>query len=209
MHAKTIVFLLLPLLALCIRFDLIRNSDQEFLDEFATDTFVMGTIGAPLSSDRDIPLTQVDFKVEDPRGFVVYEKIDLRGVSKFGFTTSYPGEYKFIISCKLLLEANFVAPRQVVFDYHLGHDAAALSELATSEQLKPMDLQMQQVQEYLKTVHNTQLYLHEVSSAALVANESTNARIPYFMFLIICIIVASSVAQAVILKRDLKRHKIA
>ncbi|KAL0206802.1 hypothetical protein P9112_012513 [Eukaryota sp. TZLM1-RC] len=203
------LLLILPLLCFSIQFELTGFDEKQFTDDFPADTYIVGSIGAPLEFDREVPITQVDFRIEDPRGMVVYEKVDVKGVSKWAFTTSLPGEFRFIVSCRITVNSMHLGPRTIIFDYKLGQTAESLSELAKSEQLKPVELEMRRVQEYLRTVHTTQLYLRDLGQETSVANESTNARIPYFTLLIITIIIATSVVQAFILKKDLKRLKIA
>ncbi|KAL0246752.1 hypothetical protein GEMRC1_007959 [Eukaryota sp. GEM-RC1] len=204
------VILLSLLFAFCfsLKFELTGFDERIFIDEFPSDTFIVGDIGSTWDFGRDTPLTQVDFRIEAPNGEIVYSKVDMRTLSQFAFTTNIPGQYSFYISSRISTASSRVNSREVVFKYRLGETPESMADLAKTEQLKPLEVELTRLQEQLRTVHTTQLYLRDLTVHAAEANEITNARIPYFTLLIVCLIVATSIVQSQFLKKDLKRTKI-
>ncbi|KAL0234943.1 hypothetical protein GEMRC1_001525 [Eukaryota sp. GEM-RC1] len=206
--SKITLLLLLPLLCFSLKFELSGFDERVFLDEFPAEIFIVGDIGAPLQHEKAAPILEIDFYIEDPRGVLVYERPHLRGVSQFGFTTNLPGEYRFIISSKIVVNSIYMSAREVVFNYRIGETPETTHNLAKSEHFKPVERELLLLHDHLKSIHTTQLYLRDLTILSTEVNESTNARIPYFTLFIVCIIIATSVVQAQFLRKDLKRSKI-
>ncbi|CAI5736093.1 unnamed protein product [Hyaloperonospora brassicae] len=149
----------------------------------------------------------VSLVVTDPqRKFLKQdENIDTSSdaVHKFSFTAGASGVYTVCFA-----NSHRDKAARVLLELKHGVEAKDYSEVAKREHLMPVEKELRKMEDTVEEIHREMLYLQAREAAMRNTNESTNARVLWFSFLSILVLVGMGVWQVLYLKRFFKSKKL-
>uniref|UniRef100_A0AAV1V5K6 GOLD domain-containing protein n=1 Tax=Peronospora matthiolae TaxID=2874970 RepID=A0AAV1V5K6_9STRA len=187
-----------------VQFDVRRRAEKCLSDEIAHGSLVVvhyNVLGDVRGSSG------VSLTITDPqRKFLKQDaNIDTSGddVHKFSFTAGASGNYAVCFG-------NYQSDKavRVLLELKHGVEAKDYSEVAKREHLMPVEKELRKMEDAVEEIHREMLYLREREAAMRNTNESTNARVLWFSFLSILVLLGMGVWQVLYLKRFFKSKKL-
>ncbi|XP_072031369.1 transmembrane emp24 domain-containing protein 10-like isoform X2 [Amphiura filiformis] len=201
----TLLCVLLALLATdgveCISFMLPPNVKKCLKEEIHKDVLVTGDYKL-----SEAPGHKTLLHVGDSKGHTLYTKEEAQE-GKFAFTTDDYDTFDICFTTKLPPGMRGVE-REVTLDVKRGVEAKSYEELAKSEKLKPMEIELRRLEDLSEAILNDFAYMKEREEQMRDTNESTNSRVLYFsIFSMVCLL-SLATWQVFYLRRYFKSKKL-
>ena len=222
MHASACLLLCALATLVCLPstsavwFNLQEGRQRCFLEEIPANTLVTGTyksmdhalltgFNQQSGYDPNALRNAISILVTDKNnGQVISHETSPEG--KFQFTSIVDGEHKVCLNTLLNTQMN----RQFRFSLNLemGDRAIDYSEIAKSEHLSAIELEIRRLIDRVGKVRQETDYQRSREEAFRNTSESTNSRVVWYNVLIGLGIILAGVAQSVLLKSFFKRKKL-
>eukprot|EP00042_Codosiga_hollandica_P018391 m.53940 g.53940 ORF g.53940 m.53940 type:complete len:207 (-) comp48671_c0_seq2:85-705(-) len=201
--------LLLALLALAhesvaITFDLPAVSKKCLKEDVHKDILVVGEYELSPSDDQI-----VDLEITDSRDHPVYKKVEaLKG--KFAFTSDDYDTFSICFTNRLRDQktASRGLFREVTLGLKTGVEARKYDEIARSEKLKPLELELRKLEDLAESVVADFARMKAREQEHRDTNESTNERLLLFSLISMGALLALAIWQVLYLKRYFRQKKL-
>ncbi|XP_072031367.1 transmembrane emp24 domain-containing protein 10-like isoform X1 [Amphiura filiformis] len=202
----TLLCVLLALLATdgveCISFMLPPNVKKCLKEEIHKDVLVTGDYKL-----SEAPGHKTLLHVTDTKGHILYTK-DEAQEGKFAFTSDNFDVFEICFHDKMMHGGMRGVEREVTLDVKRGVEAKSYEELAKSEKLKPMEIELRRLEDLSEAILNDFAYMKEREEQMRDTNESTNSRVLYFsIFSMVCLL-SLATWQVFYLRRYFKSKKL-
>ncbi|XP_022088616.1 transmembrane emp24 domain-containing protein 10-like isoform X1 [Acanthaster planci] len=185
----------------CLSFMLSPNVKKCLQEEIHKDVLVTGDYklsGAP--GHKTLLL------VSDSKGHILYTKDDA-SEGKFAFTSDDYDTFEICFSTKLPAGMRG-ADREVYLNVKRGVEAKSYEDIAKSEALKPMEVELRRLEDLSEAIVNDFAYMKAREEEMRDTNESTNSRVLYFsIFSMVCLL-SLATWQVFYLRRYFKSKKL-
>lgn len=199
-----LVLLLCAASSHAVQFDVRNWAEKCLSDEIAHGSLVVVHYNV-LSGVRG--QSDVSLVVTDPQHKFLKQdaNIDTSSdeVHRFSFTAGASGIYTV---CFVNSHSDKTA--RVLLELKHGVEAKDYSEVAKREHLMPVEKELRKMEDTVEEIHREMLYLQAREAAMRNTNESTNARVLWFSFLSILVLVGMGVWQVLHLKRFFRSKKL-
>jgi hypothetical protein len=140
-------------------------------------------------------------KLFDPNGNTVYDRENSRNV-KIGYTASEPGNHQICI------DNNGNDNERLSFEFLSGVAARDYSEVAKKSNLKPIELNLQKLEDMVNYLIKelSALMAHEESSLAI--NDTLSNKIILFSMITLIAMVAVGLIETLYIRRFLQKRKL-
>ncbi|KAK3702669.1 hypothetical protein RRG08_042657 [Elysia crispata] len=195
-----IVLIALIFNAEAVRFMLASGGRKCLKEEIHKDILVTGEYDIQDNGQR------ADVTVTDSRGHILASK-ESATHGKFAFTTE---EYDMFEVCVTSKSASgVVAPeREVFLDVKHGIETKNYEEMARSEKLKPLEVELRRLEDLSRSIVDDFAYMRNREEQMRDTNESTHSRVMYFsLFSMLCLL-GLATWQVLYLRRYFKAKKL-
>lgn len=164
----------------CLSFTLSAGEQKCLREEVHKDTLVTGEFKL-----SEAPI-KTHLTVIDTNSHVLYKKDDAQK-GKFAFTTD---DYDMFEVCfKSEGQHGQGIEREITLTVKTGVEAKNYDDLAKTEKLKPMELELKKLEDLSEAIVNDFAYMRAREEQMRDTNESTNDRVLYFsIFSMLCLI---------------------
>ncbi|XP_002128822.1 transmembrane emp24 domain-containing protein 10-like [Ciona intestinalis] len=187
--------------AYSIYFELPMDTEKCLREEIHKDVLVTG--------DYDVstqPSVKVSLKVTDTNGHILYQK-DEATQGKFAFTTDDYDMFQICFTSKADFKGK-MPPQEVKLLLKRGVEAKNYDELAKTEKLKPLEVELRRLEDLSESIVQAFAYMKKREEEMRNTNESTNSRVLYFsMFSMLCLI-GLATWQVLYLRKFFKSKKL-
>lgn len=185
----------------CISFMLTPNVKKCLKEEIHKDVLVTGEYKL-----SEAPGHNTLLHVGDSKGHTLYNKEEAEE-GKFAFTTDDYDTFEICFQTKIPPGMRGVE-REVFLDVKRGVEAKSYEDLAKSEKLKPMEVELRRLEDLSEAILNDFAYMKEREEQMRDTNESTNSRVLYFsIFSMVCLL-SLATWQVFYLRRYFKSKKL-
>ncbi|NP_001079753.1 transmembrane p24 trafficking protein 10 like L homeolog precursor [Xenopus laevis] len=147
-----------------------------------------------------------DLKVTDSIGHILYSKEEAKK-GKFAFTTDDYDVYEVCFESKSASDMGFT-DQLIVLDIKHGVEAKNYEDVAKTEKLKPLEVELRRLEDLTHSVVKDFSYMKKREEEMRDTNESTSLRVLYFsMFSMFCL-VALATWQVCYLRHFFKAKKL-
>jgi len=213
---KLCAFFILVLQVNCLYVVLEENEQRCFLEEMPKDTLVLIKYKAEeiLAEQRvqtpgGHPALGIKITINDPEGkqFISRDHMIMDG--RFAFTSQIGGEHKVCFKTNST-SGWFGAKRRVKFSntISIGAEATDYEELAKSEHLSALEVQVRKLNDRIRTVRAEQSYQRGREMTFRNTSESTNSRAMWWSIIQIGVLVSTGLWQINYLKNFFKAKKV-
>ncbi|KAG0042399.1 vesicle coat component [Gryganskiella cystojenkinii] len=131
-------------------------------------------------------------------------------LARTSFLTKHAGD---IVACFTNVLSENVDPdpryfRNIDVDFDIGSETTDYEELAKTEKLKPMEMELRKMEDMVKDIIENMEHLQQREETMRNTNESTNARVQWFSTLTMVILVTLGVWQIFYLKRFFRKKRL-
>jgi len=144
--------------------------------------------------------------ITDSKSHTLFKKEDAtRG--KFAFTTE---EYDMFQVCfeTRVTTGGKGSDREVFVDMKHGVEAKDYGNLAKSEKLKPLEVELRRLEDLSESIVNDFAYMRAREEEMRDTNESTHSRVLYFSIFSMCCLLGLATWQVLYLRRFFKAKKL-
>lgn len=146
-------------------------------------------------------------RVGDSKGHLLYSKEDaVEG--KFAFTTDDKEVVDICFLTKIEPGVRAAATREVYLDVKHGVEAKSYEDIAKSEKLKPMEIELRRLEDLSEAIVNDFAYMKKREEEMRDTNESTNSRVLYFSIFSMGCLLCLATWQVFYLRRYFKSKKL-
>lgn len=205
-HYIPFLSLFLSLLALevhAISFMLAANVRRCLKDEIHKDVLVTGDFKL---SDAGGHSDKTTLSVTDSKGHTLYTREDATE-GKFAFTTDDYDTYEICFMTKVPAGMR-AGEREVSIVVKHGVEAKSYEDLAKSEKLKPMEIELRRLEDLSEAIVNDFGYMKKREEEMRDTNESTNSRVLYFSIFSMVCLMSLATWQVFYLRRYFKSKKL-
>jgi len=151
----------------------------------------------------------MDFKIEDPKGAIVYPNPDAKA-GTFAFHTEEEGNFRFCFLDNYRSGAPIlqIPGRTVALTINTGVAAKDYAEVAKKENLDPLALELRKIEDAAERVKDEMMYMKTREEEMRDTNESSNSRVVWLTVLTMVILVATAVFQILYLRRYFQVKKL-
>lgn len=198
----SVLMLLLVSEISALSFMLPQNTRKCLMEEIHKNVLVTGEYKL-----SQAPGHTTSLKVGDSKGHTLYSKEDaVEG--KFAFTTD-DKEVVDICFISAVAPGMRAAPaREVFLDVKHGVEAKSYEDIAKSEKLKPMEIELRRLEDLSEAIVNDFAYMKKREEEMRDTNESTNSRVLYFSIFSMCCLLCLATWQVFYLRRYFKSKKL-
>ncbi|XP_071486902.1 transmembrane emp24 domain-containing protein 10-like [Diadema setosum] len=154
----------------------------------------------------DAPGHKTTLHVTDSKGHVLFTKEDAEE-GKFAFTTDDYDTYEICLMTKVPGGMR-AADREVTLVVKHGVEAKSYEDLAKSEKLKPMEIELRRLEDLSEAIVNDFGYMKKREEEMRDTNESTNSRVLYFSIFSMVCLMSLATWQVFYLRRYFKSKKL-
>ncbi|XP_071833319.1 transmembrane emp24 domain-containing protein 10-like isoform X2 [Apostichopus japonicus] len=185
-----------------LSFMLPQNTRKCLMEEIHKDVLVTGEYKL-----SPAPGHKTSLKVGDSKGHTLYSKEDaLEG--KFAFTTDDKEVVEICFISKIDPGVRAAPSREVFLDVKHGVEAKSYEDVAKSEKLKPMEIELRRLEDLSEAIVNDFAYMKKREEEMRDTNESTNSRVLYFSIFSMCCLLCLATWQVFYLRRYFKSKKL-
>jgi len=184
-------------------FNLPYNTEKCLREEIHKDVLVKGEYditGAPAGTIK------VNMKVTDSNAHVLYQKEDAT-TGKFAFTTDDYDMFQICFSSKAKTPG-LRGAQQVDLNLKRGIEAKNYDEIAKTDQLKPLEVELRRLEELSASIASAFFYMKKREEEMRDTNESTNSRVLYFSAFSMLCLVGLATWQVLYLRKFFKSKKL-
>jgi len=207
---KLIVWLMLIVWVGCSQLDLYfvltEGKERCFLEDVPKDTLVVGRYEAE-AEGLDTYKSGIIVVATDADGNVVYTR-EMKTKGKFAFTTQVQGEHRICI--KTNSTGGWFSSKAVKMrlDIESGSKAADYGDIAKSEHLSSLEVQVRVLNDRVRDVRSLQSYMRGREAVFRNTSESTNSRVMWWSVLQVLVLIGVSLWQITHLKSFFKAKKL-
>mmetsp|Transcript_17554 Transcript_17554/g.48993 ORF Transcript_17554/g.48993 Transcript_17554/m.48993 type:complete len:216 (+) Transcript_17554:140-787(+) len=173
------------------------------MEDINKDVLVFGEYSV-FRKDGETEDSEVDVKVEDPNGVVLYEEFK-KTEGTFAFTTKKAGDYKTCFTARDIVTAQQL---KISLDVKTGVAAKDWDSIAKKSNLNAMATELQKLEETVKEIHKEMVAMRQREEEMRNLTEATNSRIATFSVVSLFICIGVGVWQLFYLKSFFVRKKI-
>lgn len=203
---KVIVFLSIFIIFVhCIEFEVDYQGHRCFHEEIPTNFDVYGTFDAKPSKNQ---ITDVRV-METKSGQLVYEKDEIT-TGEFSFVAKQGGDYSFCFFNRNSNSFDYSEPynRRIKFKLLTGAESFNYEQLARKEHLKPTELNLRIMEDYVKQIMQEYSYFKDREAEMRYTSDTVSSRLVWLSLLSFGIIVGSGVLQLFYLKNYFRKKKL-
>ncbi|CAH0490265.1 unnamed protein product [Peronospora farinosa] len=200
---RLLLFILSVVSLNAVQFDIRRHDEKCLSDEVAQGSLVVvhyDVIGGQRGQSG------VWLTITDPLHSLLKQDNNIDTSSddthKFSFTANAGGNYAVCFS------NNNDKPVRVMLDFKHGVEAKDYTEVAKREHLMPVEKELRKMEDTVDEIHREMLYMREREAMMRNTNESTNARVLWFSFFSIVVLLGMGIWQVLYLKKFFKSKKL-
>lgn len=182
-------------------FQLPSGTERCFTQEIPSNTDVK--IGY---SSEDAYGDFLDCVISNPEGAPVFTKVGVNN-EVYAEHILNGGEYTICFTSRLASRSAKVA-RNIMLTVQIGADAKDYSKMATTDKLRPMEVQMRVMEDTVAEVHNEFEYLRNREAEMRSTNEHMTAMVMWMSIGLILLFAAFSYLQMRHLKRYFKKKRM-
>ena len=198
------MWLIILLLGLCgcsqaMFFQLPVNTEKCLKEEIHKNVLVTGEYD--VTSHEGV---KVEMKVTDSSGHILYQNTEAKS-GKFAFTTD---SYDMFQICFLSSGNVKEKIHEVNLKIKTGIEAKNYEEMAKSEKLKPLEVELRRLEDLSASIVNAFTYMKEREEQMRSTNESTNSKVLYFSIFSMMCLAGLATWQVLYLKKFFKSKKL-
>uniref|UniRef100_A0A7S1SV81 GOLD domain-containing protein n=1 Tax=Tetraselmis chuii TaxID=63592 RepID=A0A7S1SV81_9CHLO len=202
--ARPLALLLLHIAATAaMEFDMTYQT-KCVMEEIGVGVLVLGEYSAFLKDEPEHPPVEVDVKVEDPNGVVLYEHMAVKE-GTFAFTSKTAGDYKTCFTAKDIPTAEKV---KIQLEWKTGVAAKDWDTIAKKSNLNAMATELHKLEEMVKEIHGEMMAMRDREEDMRNLNETTNSRVASFSIVSLMVCIGVGVWQLLYLKSFFVRKKL-
>ncbi|XP_071833318.1 transmembrane emp24 domain-containing protein 10-like isoform X1 [Apostichopus japonicus] len=186
-----------------LSFMLPQNTRKCLMEEIHKDVLVTGEYKL-----SPAPGHKTSLKVFDKKGQLLYNK-DEAEKGKFALTGDATDNfYSICVETKVPYGVRAAPSREVFLDVKHGVEAKSYEDVAKSEKLKPMEIELRRLEDLSEAIVNDFAYMKKREEEMRDTNESTNSRVLYFSIFSMCCLLCLATWQVFYLRRYFKSKKL-
>lgn len=153
---------------------------------------------------------ELSIVVRDSTGNEYRKKENFAGEIRVAFTASQSTSFDvcFVNTLAGNVKSKGVVKRSIELDIESGSEARDWNKISASEKLKPIELDLRRIEELADEIVDELAYIKNREAKLRDTNESTNARVTNFSFLIIAVLFGIGAWQITYLKSFFKTKHI-
>lgn len=186
----------------CMYFNLPYNTEKCLREEIHKDVLVKGEYSITGASAGNI---KVHMKVTDSNAHVLYQKEEATN-GKFAFTTDDYDMFQICFASKS--STPMKGEQQVELNLKRGIEAKNYDEIAKTDQLKPLEVELRRLEELSSSIASAFFYMKKREEEMRDTNESTNSRVLYFSAFSMLCLVCLATWQVLYLRKFFKSKKL-
>jgi len=149
---------------------------------------------------------KVSLKVTDTKAHILYQNADAKK-GKFAFTTDALDMFQICFSSVASFRGK-LQPHDVHLQIKRGIEAKNYDEIAKSEELKPLELELRRLEDLSADIAHAFSYMKEREEEMKDTNESTSSRVLYFSIFSMLCLVGLATWQVLYLRKFFKSKKL-
>lgn len=182
-------------LSLSFEILIVNQAEQCFMEDLAPQTLIVGEIRSKVL-DKSLSI-----KVNDPTEQILFEKSQV-DYAKFSFTSLEAGIYVICIY------NNGNAPIETTVEIKTGVNAKDYSAMASTKELKEIELKLKKLEDQTKQIHTKVQYLREREERMRDTNQTIHNRVVGYSICTLIFLVALALMQVLYLKRFFRAKKM-
>eukprot|EP00899_Mesostigma_viride_P018288 jgi/Mesvir1/26460/Mv16135-RA.1 len=183
-----------------LQFEVAHGQTKCVSEDIDQGVLVLGEYGVASGDVRKISV-----KVKSPNGDVLYAQEGVED-GHFGFTTKESGEYKACFWSRTGVERGQKV--HINLEWKTGVHAKDWTAIAKKENLAGMELELRQLEDTVKGIHEEMLYMRAREQEMRDMNERTNSQVAWLSLLSLIVCISLAVWQLYYLKRFFERKKV-
>mmetsp|Transcript_11178 Transcript_11178/g.28666 ORF Transcript_11178/g.28666 Transcript_11178/m.28666 type:complete len:208 (-) Transcript_11178:60-683(-) len=199
---RLLALAMLASVAAGMEFDMVYQT-KCVMEEISPGVLVLGEYTAFLKEDPD-NLQEVDVKVEDPNGVVLYEQMSVKD-GTFAFTAKAGGDYKTCFTAK---DIEVAQKLKISLDWKTGVAAKDWDSIAKKSNLNAMATELHKLEEMVKEIHAEMVAMRDREEEMRNMNETTNSRVATYSIVSLMVCIGVGIWQLLHLKRFFVRKKL-
>ncbi|CAG9324566.1 unnamed protein product [Blepharisma stoltei] len=190
------LLLIALLLGISYSFDVVipTQVEQCFYEDLAPQTLIVGEVRSKN------PSKALSVKVRDPTDLLLFEKSQV-DYAKFSFTSLESGIYQICV-----LNSGPAIATSV--DVKTGVNAKDYSAIASTKELKDIELKLRKLEDQTKQIHTKVQYLREREEEMRGTNQTIHNRVIGYSICTLVFLVALALVQILYLKRFFRAKKM-